>query len=528
MYKNYFGLSLFSILNTITSIGLFYVVNLFLTLELENLPNYLIPLFFSLVIYSCLLNIFFQTKLVNYCYSYVYDGEIKVIKTLQNTSLEKLERYGTQRFYNILEDLRVFVFFPTVVTTIINSILMIVVCLGYLFWISTFTTLFLIFFISALVLVYFFINKKLFVKYENLRVLNEDYYKYIEDSLKGFKELKISDIRFNNFFKFFLVPNRNKAKDADIDLTSNYLIINLISQNSIFILLGFVLFFLTYLDTLNKNEIITYVVTLLFLNGPISSLVSSQSFITKALVAQKRIKLFFNDFKVTDSLLESEKTTLNSVIFNNISFENISFNYSTENNFAINDLSLDVKKGEVIFIVGGNGSGKSTFVNILTGLYYPTKGVIKVNNSIVNSTGDSYKNLFSVIYTDNHIFFKNYDEYILEGNHRYKELLKLMQLDSIVLNDEDNSIRRKFSKGQSKRVSMILALLEDKPILVLDEWAADQDPHFRRFFYEELIPILRDAGKTVIAVTHDDHYFDNADRILKFDYGHLVEDIKVQ
>ena len=99
-------------------------------------------------------------------------------------------------------------------------------------------------------------------------------------------------------------------------------------------------------------------------------------------------------------------------------------------------------------------------------------------------------------------------------------------MDKIITDDKDETVRRKFSKGQSKRMSLIFALLEKRPILVLDEWAADQDPHFRKYFYEELVPRFKEEGKTIIAVTHDDAYFHLADRIIKFDYGTIVKDIK--
>jgi ABC-type siderophore export system fused ATPase/permease subunit len=101
-----------------------------------------------------------------------------------------------------------------------------------------------------------------------------------------------------------------------------------------------------------------------------------------------------------------------------------------------------------------------------------------------------------------------------------------MNLDKVVEDDQEGSARRRFSKGQGKRMAMIFSLLERKPIIVLDEWAADQDPHFRKYFYEVLIPRLKEQGKTIIAVTHDDAYFQYADRIVKFDYGHIVRDIK--
>jgi putative ATP-binding cassette transporter len=102
-----------------------------------------------------------------------------------------------------------------------------------------------------------------------------------------------------------------------------------------------------------------------------------------------------------------------------------------------------------------------------------------------------------------------------------------MKLDGVVTNDSEEAARRGFSKGQSKRMSLIFALLEKRPIIVLDEWAADQDPHFRKYFYEELIPKLQEMGKTIIAVTHDDAYFHTANRIIKFDYGKVVRDVPV-
>lgn len=103
----------------------------------------------------------------------------------------------------------------------------------------------------------------------------------------------------------------------------------------------------------------------------------------------------------------------------------------------------------------------------------------------------------------------------------------MMKLDKVITDDKESSARRKFSKGQGKRMSLIFALMEKKPILVLDEWAADQDPYFRKFFYEELIPKLKAEGKTIIAVTHDDAYFHLADRIIKFNYGKIDAEVKV-
>lgn len=78
------------------------------------------------------------------------------------------------------------------------------------------------------------------------------------------------------------------------------------------------------------------------------------------------------------------------------------------------------------------------------------------------------------------------------------------------------------STGQKKRLALIIATLDDKPVCVFDEWAADQDPVFRKYFYDSILPDLKKRGKAVVAVTHDDHYFDRADRIYEMDYGRFV------
>ena len=70
---------------------------------------------------------------------------------------------------------------------------------------------------------------------------------------------------------------------------------------------------------------------------------------------------------------------------------------------------------------------------------------------------------------------------------------------------------------------MIVALLDDRPVYVFDEWAADQDPESCAMFYRCLLPILRARGKAIVAVTHDEYYFDAADRRIHFEEGAAVE-----
>jgi putative pyoverdin transport system ATP-binding/permease protein len=81
------------------------------------------------------------------------------------------------------------------------------------------------------------------------------------------------------------------------------------------------------------------------------------------------------------------------------------------------------------------------------------------------------------------------------------------------------------SQGQRKRLALLTAYLEDRPFYLFDEWASDQDPMFKETFYTHILPSLKVRGKTVFVITHDDKYFHLADRLLKLDYGRIVQDV---
>jgi putative ATP-binding cassette transporter len=106
---------------------------------------------------------------------------------------------------------------------------------------------------------------------------------------------------------------------------------------------------------------------------------------------------------------------------------------------------------------------------------------------------------------------------------RVHELLTLLELGNKVSVTDARLSNTRLSAGQKKRLALLLSLLETRPVLVLDEWAADQDPQYRELFYHQLLPALRDHGLTVFAITHDDKFFSVADRILEADTGQLSE-----
>jgi len=207
-----------------------------------------------------------------------------------------------------------------------------------------------------------------------------------------------------------------------------------------------------------------------------------------------------------------------------LELRDVCFHYP-DNSFAVGPINLTLQRGELVFLIGGNGSGKSTLAMLLTGLYQPASGQILLDGQpLAADKPEDYRKLFSAAFTDVWLFDrllgpggKAADSALVDQWMAYLKMTHKLQLDN------GRIVDLKLSKGQKKRVALLLALAEERDIILLDEWAADQDPHFRREFYQLLLPLLQQMGKTVFAISHDDHYFQHADRLLEMRSGQLTE-----
>ena len=194
-----------------------------------------------------------------------------------------------------------------------------------------------------------------------------------------------------------------------------------------------------------------------------------------------------------------------------------------EEEFSLGPIDLSLRPGELVFITGGNGSGKTTLAKLLVGLYIPQQGEIRLDGqTITDERRDNYRQLFSVVFSDFYLF-----ENLLGLSHfnidtKAQDYLAKLQLDRCVQIKDRTLSTLELSQGQRKRLALLTAYLEDRPIYLFDEWAADQDPQFKEIFYFELLGRLKEAGKTVIVISHDDRYYHVADRVLKLNYG-LIE-----
>ena len=202
------------------------------------------------------------------------------------------------------------------------------------------------------------------------------------------------------------------------------------------------------------------------------------------------------------------------------------YNSRETSSFALGPLDFELHRGEVVFLVGSNGSGKTTFMNVLCGLLDPTAGVIEVDGkALAPEDMGTYRAQFSAIFTQYHVFRQLYG---LEGvsPEAADEVIEKVGLTGITEIRSDSISRIDLSAGQRRRLALAIALLEDRNVLVLDEFVADQDPEKREYFFRSLVPWLKAQGKTVVVSTHDLAWLDCADRVFTFDNGKMSEQLR--
>lgn len=356
------------------------------------------------------------------------------------------------------------------------------------------------------------------------RELENRFMKSFLDILSGFKEIhmhpKIGRDIFNRKIK-------NVSNESFINNTKAYtgLLNTQITEEVLFYsLIAFILIYNSFFTSESPASIVNFVFILLYLVGSINTLMTIIPDMVQAKIASGKIyklKSELNDERFENQI---ENKEISIAEFNVLKVSDLMFIYENEKSgvkFSIGPLSFSLKKGEAIFIYGGNGSGKTTLINAVLGLLQVNSGTIHFNGTKLGKNNySSYRTLFSVIFNDFHLFEELYGfEHISED--LVNEYLELFELNGKVSYLKNSFSTSNLSTGQRKRLSLIIALMRQHPILVLDEWAADQDPLFRKKFYVQIIPELKAKGFSIIAITHDDAYYYVADKLFKMEFGQL-------
>lgn len=452
----------------------------------------------------------------------VYQLRRTLVKRILDTDLERLEQLGPARLLASLNSdtshlTSAFISLPSAIYGLVLNI----GGFAYLAWLSqplfVATSVWMLLTTS----VGWLLMRRTHARIDAARTIEDLLYEDYQAALMGRKELSLNRTRASEFYSQEF--DRHAAEGRDQEIAAD--IFNGINENwaNVMILGSIGLIFFLVQDAGWADHVIatTYSLTILFLRSSLTSMISAvPSLIGGSVALEKLHSLQLADYH--------PKFDSHSIFLPNswqqLHFKSVDYCYpKTERGgqFAVGPLDFTLNAGEIVFLIGGNGSGKSTFIRLLTGLYQAQGGEILIDNKPIDEHNRAaFRSLFSSVFSDFHLFHRLLGHNGTAANpDKIKYWLDLLALTHKVKIKNGCLLDTRLSQGQRKRLALLIAILEDRPILVLDEWAADQDPAYRRQFYTEILPLLKGQGKTIVAVTHDEHYFHVADRIFKMEEG---------
>ena len=343
----------------------------------------------------------------------------------------------------------------------------------------------------------------------------------------GAKELKIHNERRHTFLKEGLEATADALQEHNVAGQNLYTAASSWGQVLVFIVIGLILFIFPSMHHLDRVMLTGYALTLLYLMTPLQVIMNSLPQLTRANVALNKVnELGFS--LASQGSEQAEEGHPQTDTWGKLRLSSVTHRYHRDgeaSDFVLGPLDLTFKPREMVFVIGGNGSGKTTFVKLLTGLYAPENGAIFLDDEPIGPDNrEAYRRRFSAVFSDFYLF-ETMLGLVNDGlDQRASEYLQRLKLAHKVQIEKGKLSTTDLSQGQRKRLALLTAFLEDRPIYIFDEWAADQDPYFKDFFYMNLLPDLMTRHKTVFVITHDDKYYHLAGRIITLDNGQVTSD----
>lgn len=529
--KGYLALIPLSLINGIASSLIIFTINESFNRNLEYSKELLLYFIFALLFFIYTIKLL-QGRLIVITNEITYEKRMNMIDKIMCSSYQAIEGIGKERIFSGLNnDCTELAHVPALIVSFASNLLTIFFCLLYLLSKSVYA------FIASLGIIVLngfisFITSRIAYKYwEENRNIQDTYYGQMQDLVNGFKELVLNKLRR---FAFWLDMKKYSRLSTELNKSASIKFLNFDLYNTLMynVVFGVVVFLFPILFlNIDANQLRENLFIVFYMIGPFGAIAGTIPKFTQLNVNIKRINKLIvdlNEVSTGDTNIEQEIDISYpeniTIQFNDVTYKYITKNKDVnklENDFTLGPITTEFKSKEVVFITGGNGSGKSTLGKLITGLYSPQCGKIYINGK--ETALNEQNELFSSVYTDYNLFKKLYGIDYEGKKEKILEYLELMKIsDKVEINGEGEFKSIDLSTGQRKRLAFIVSCLEDKPMMIFDEWAAEQDPEFRHYFYDEILPMLKKQGKGIIVITHDDRYFDRADRIIKLERGMRV------
>ncbi|NVZ84010.1 cyclic peptide export ABC transporter [Pseudomonas yamanorum] len=443
--------------------------------------------------------------------------------------IDQIERYRSHRLIPVLtHDVDTISDFAFAFAPLAISMTVTLGCLGYLAMLSW--PMFLLMLVAIVIgtVAQFIAQASGGRGFEAARASEDELQKNYNAIAEGAKELRIHRPRRHRMFVHGIQATADFICKTQIRAINTFVIAKSFGSMLFFVVIGMALVMQSFWPSQDKAVMSGFVLILLYMKGPLEHLIGTLPIVSRARIAFRRIAQLSEQFSSPEPHLLLSGSVEKPAPVHTLELSNVAYGFAPVEGsepFHLGPVNLRIEQGDVIFIVGENGCGKTTLIKLLLGLYPPQQGEIRLNGQPVSAVNrDDYRQLFTTIFADYYLFddVVQGDQQIPADANKYLQRLEIAHKVSV----RDGAFTTTdLSTGQRKRLALINAWLEERPVLVFDEWAADQDPTFRRIFYTELLPDLKRLGKTIIVISHDDRYFDVADQLVRMKNGKVTAEL---
>lgn len=460
-----------------------------------------------------------STRLSQYC---VFKLRMRLCREILAAPQRKLEDLGSARLLASLAD-----DVPTITGALLTipslcvNVATLAVSLIYLGYLSTRFLLIMLAIIGVGSVIYQLIAIRAMRDMKIARKQQNALFKHYRAMTDGSKELKLHHNRRKAFLSEVLQATALSLRQHVITGNAFFAMASAWSHFLFYAFIGLLLFAPFATTNGDTHTLTGYTLIVLYIMGPLSAILNLAPGLGRAKVALNQVEELGITLAAAGTEPDHATSRASEGFSPSISLADVTYSYlreGEEGNFKLGPIGLTLEPGEVVFLVGGNGTGKTTLAKLITGLYVPDGGEIRLDGQIVTDENrEYYRQQFSAVFSDFYLFESLIGLLTPSLDAQAKRYLTKLKLDHKVQVVDGTLSTTSLSYGQRKRLALLTAYLEDRPFLVFDEWAAGQDPAFKKVFYTQLLPELRSSGKAVLVITHDDRYFHIADRIIKLD-----------
>ncbi len=519
---------LFGLLAGASFTGLISLINRVVSGQAGASPP-VIAAFISVGVFALVMRIASQMLANRLHYGVIFDLRMQLCRQLLATPLRRLEESGAHRLMAVLTDDVISV--STGLVTLPNIIINLAIvagCLVFLGWLSWGLLLCMLAFMAVGIATYRQPTMWAVAIMGRARQLQDALFKHFRGLTEGMKELKLHLQRRESFLREELERTASELRALQIRGNDIFAISASWGVFLFFIFIGVLLFVIPRFIEVERTMLVGYTLVVLYLQQPLQYLTDCMPFLGRGTIALRKIEELGVALERQSSEEQEDASEAEGEppSFSRMELIGVTHSYLREqenSRFTLGPIHLFLERGEIVFLVGGNGSGKTTLAKLIAGLYVPESGEIHVDGvPVTGKRLGGYRRHFSAVFSDFYLFERLLGLPPDNVARQAQGYLEKLQLSHKVRLEGNSLSTTNLSQGQRKRLALLTAYLEDRPIYIFDEWAADQDPSFKEVFYRGLLPELKRRGKTVVVISHDDRYFPVADRILRLESGSLL------